>query len=91
MAFTYTVTKRQVVGDKVRAYGTYTSAGGSTGGNINAQMDLCYWMKLEHDGGTVLTTQSVVNETFPCEGHAVTIVTTANESGRWIADGEGMG
>ncbi len=91
MAFSYTVTHRSFVGDTVRAYGTYTSTGGDTGGDIDTQMDVCDFIKLSVPGATVLTTESVANESFPCNGHAVTIKTPANEVGQWWAEGRGVG
>jgi len=91
MGFTYTVKGKVLLGDMAQVYGTYVSDSNSTGGVIDAQIDLVIFMKLEHDGAAVLTTQSVVNATFPVAGHAVTIKTPANETGRWIAEGIGQG
>jgi uncharacterized SAM-binding protein YcdF (DUF218 family) len=91
MGFTFTVTDRIILGDMVQTYGTYTSDGGTAGGDIDAAMDECFFIKLEVPGAAVVAAQSVANETFPCDGHAVTVVTAANESGRWIAEGKGLG
>jgi hypothetical protein len=80
-----------MLGDMVQTYGTCTSDGGSTGGDIDTGMDQCIFIKLEVPGEAVVAGVSAANETFPCDGHAVTIVTAANESGRWIAEGKGLG
>ena len=88
MAFSYTVT--QIVpgtGPKARAYGTYTNTLGSTGGDIVTNLFAVERLSLQPTGASVIATQSVVNETFPVYKNssnptaAITIVTSANESG----------
>jgi hypothetical protein len=90
LAFAYTVTKKMLVGDLVRTHGTYTNGSGDTGGNIDTQMDRCLWIKMTAKGTAVVATAPAANETFPCEGHAVTVVTADNEDGYWEAEGEGF-
>lgn len=87
MAFTSTVTERTVYGNKLVHYGTYTSAGGSTGGDINTSMTKVEVMILQPKGSSVATNAPVVNETLPVAGNAVTIVTDANQVGQWLAIG----
>ena len=91
MTIAQTITHRSLVGDMIRVYGTYTVSNDATGGNLNVNMDRCLFIKLEHDAATVLAADPVANETFPCDGKAVTIVTSANETGRFYAEGEGLG
>ncbi len=91
MTIAVTITHRNIAGDVIRVTGKYVVSDDAEGGDIDAQMDICDWIKLEHDAGAVIATQSVANETFPCPGHAVTIVTPANESGRFFAEGRGRG
>ncbi len=87
MAFTYTVTEKGVDGNKRRHWGTYTSAGGSTGGDINTALLKCEMIALTPNSNAVGANQAVVNETLPYDGSAVTIVTDANQVGYWIAWG----
>jgi len=91
VTFAYTVTKRMIVGDSVVAYGTYTNGVSDTGGDINTQMDVCDYIKLSDSGSSAVAACAVANETFPCAGHAVTIVTAANQDGQWYAVGRGVG
>jgi len=91
MAFTSVITHRSLIGDLICNYGTYTSDGDSTGGNVNTGMDRCLFIKLQKTGNAVSTNIPVANATFPCDGKVVPIVTDANEVGIWMAIGEGMG
>ena len=76
-----------VVGDKKIQYGTYTSSDSGTGGNIDTGLTVCERLILQPTGSTVGTNAPKVNETFPCAGSAVTIVTDADEAGIWEAWG----
>lgn len=87
MAFTSTILSRTVFGNKVVSYGTYTSTGGSTGGNIDTGINVVEMMLLTPKGTSVGTNESVVNETYPVAGSAVTIVTDSNQAGYWFAIG----
>lgn len=90
MAFTATITKRVLGSDsEARIYGTYVNTGGSTGGDIQTGLSSVNYMQLQPVGVATLATQSVVNETFPVvnDGGNVTIVTSADESGQWMAWG----
>lgn len=92
MAFASTITNRQsIVGDLIVTYGTYTNGASDAGGDINTAMDVCYFIKLQKTGDAVNDAVAVVNESFPCSGKAVTVVTTAGEDGTWMAIGEGVG
>ncbi len=87
MAFTSAITGRIVMGNKRVTYGTYTSADGSTGGNIDTGLTVVEDMQLQSGGNAVKASAPVVNETLPCDGSAVTIVTVADETGTWKATG----
>ena len=89
MAFAYTILKRLLVGDMVRSYGTFTNGASDSGGNIDTMIDRVLWMKLQHSGAVVVGSEPAINETIPCDGHAVTIVTVAGADGYWEAEGEG--
>jgi hypothetical protein len=67
--------------------GTYTSDGGSTGGDINTSLAIILAMYLQPKGSSVLSDQSVVNETLPKSTDGITIKTAANQVGTWIAVG----
>lgn len=87
MAFTSAITYRGVRGNRKTHRGTYASSGGSTGGDIDTGLKICENIKLTPKGTGVGTNESVVNETLPVAGNAVTIVTDANQSGYWEAEG----
>ena len=90
MAFSFTVTERLPgQGSKSRVYGTYTNAGGSTGGPIATGMSQVNSVTLQPTGASALALVPSVNATFPVTNAtgAVTIVTNANETGIWEAWG----
>lgn len=87
MAFTYTITGQTVFGNKRIITGTYASASGSTGGDIVTGLNNCEHMNLQGTGSAVDVAEPVINETFPVAGGTVTIVTTADKSGTFIAYG----
>jgi hypothetical protein len=90
MAFTDAITGRDVWGSKAIVYGTYVSDGGSTGGDIDTGLHRCEFIKLTPKGSSVVASHPVVDETLPVAGSAVTIKTTANESGYWYALGDAL-
>jgi len=88
MAFTSTITERpKEVGHERMSRGTFASDGGSTGGDINTGLRKCNFIALTFAASSVVADAPVVNETLPCAGTAVTIVTTANTGGYWQAWG----
>lgn len=89
MAFSYTIDSSisEVRGTKRRTSGTFTNADSSTGGDIDTGLEMCEKLILQHTGTAVVASAPVVNETLPVDGSAVTIVTVANASGIWIAEG----
>lgn len=90
MAFTYAVSGTIAgTGSKTRVYGTYTSSGGGTGGDIVTNLYTVEDFRLQPKGAAVIATQSVVNETLPLTNTrgTVTIVTSADEAGFWEAWG----
>lgn len=88
MAFTYTEEKG-VIGNKRYVKGVYTSAGGSTGGDIVTGLSVVENVFLQPKGSATVANQPAVNETLPLSNAtgAVTIVTTANEVGSYLAIG----
>jgi hypothetical protein len=89
--FTSTITHISIADDLIVTYGTYVSSGDAEGGDINTGTDRCLFIKLAKLGDAVSTGVPSVDETMPCPGKAVTVVTDANESGIWMAIGEGVG
>ncbi len=90
MAFTYTIKTatggEQVFGASKVVFGTFTSAGGSTGGDIKtglARVD-CIYMTAS---AAAVGNAPVANETFPLSSGDVTIISDANETGTWFAIG----
>lgn len=76
-----------VVGNLRLTGGTVTISGGSTGGDLNTGLQQCVAAWFVGAGAAAIADDSSCNETFPCAGNAVTIVTTANATLRWFALG----
>jgi len=89
MAFAYEVTSHHVFGEKRICIGTFTSSGGDTGGDIVTPLHLCEQMILTPKTSAPAV-ECAVNETFPVAGSAITIVTSANVSGYFMAIGDGV-
>ena len=90
MAFTVSIKETfQTIGAKI-IVGTYTSDGGTAGGDITLPLQKLYHLTLQPKGSSILANQPVVNETLPLQGKynvSATIVTTANEVGSFQAIG----
>lgn len=76
-----------VIGNVRMTGGTVTISGGSTGGDLNTGLGQCLAAWFVGAGAAVDAALPSCNETFPCAGDAVTIVTTANTTLRWFAIG----
>jgi hypothetical protein len=87
VAFAYTVEKRTVFGDLRVVIGTFTPSGGSTGGDIKTGLSRIFHMGLQHSMNAVVASAPSCNETFPFAGGDVTIVTTADSTGTYMAFG----
>ncbi len=89
MAFSHTLNQNGIEGDKIVVRGTFTSAGGSTGGDIMTGLAVVEGFKCQHTGNGVVAASPTVNGSFPLinAGGVVTIVTTADRSGIWEAWG----
>lgn len=88
MAFTATRVSETVVGNQRKVAGTYANDSDSTGGNIDTGLHSVHEMILQPTGAAVDANNPVINETLPCAGNAVPIITTANACGIWIAFGD---
>lgn len=89
MTFTSTITDGPLVkGSEKEVRGTYVNDSGSTGGEVETGLLQIKSLRLQPIGTAVIATQSVVNESFPINASAATIVTSADESGIWIATGK---
>lgn len=87
MAFTISVTKRGVIGDMKYVKGVYTSADGSTGGDITTGLNHVDDIYLQGKGSSAIGDSVAVNETMPLASGDVTIVTASNEIGTFFAMG----
>jgi hypothetical protein len=85
-SFSFTKTP-MTMGNKLAVLGVYTSSGGATGGDIKTGLQVVEGIFLQPKGSSVLANEPVVNETIPLRGGTVTIVTTANEVGSYMAVG----
>lgn len=88
MADISTFVGRSVAGNECVTWGTYTDGGAGAGGDINTQLHRCTRILLQPYGSSVATNASVVNETLPVDGSAVTIVCDASQTGLWVAFGD---
>lgn len=86
MAFSASKTGEHVVGDLRMTRGTYTG-GGTTGGKINTELHQVVDMHLTPKGASIVADAPTINETFPCDGSAVTVIITNNTDGYWTAFG----
>jgi len=87
MAFTTARIGTSVFGTLRVAWGTYVNADGSTGGDVDTGLTKVHFMLFQHMASAVVAELPCVYETMPCAGNAVTIVTTANDDGNWVAFG----
>jgi hypothetical protein len=89
MAFSSTITAegKTVQGNKRVVLGTYVSDGGSTGGDIATGLNKVEAVFLQSTGAAVAANAPSVNETLPLMSGTVTIVTDANASGCFRAEG----
>lgn len=85
--FTSAITEKGARGNRRCHRGTWTN--GATGDkNIDTGLRVVTTMKLQQLGTAVIGDAPTINETFPCDGSAVTIVTTGDtQNGYWIAEG----
>lgn len=82
-ALTTTITTKTVMGNKRVHYGVSTDGG--TGGEIDTGLYRCEQIVLTPVHTAVK--MAVLNETLPCDGAAVTIVTDGPTSVAWMAVG----
>jgi hypothetical protein len=90
MAITQTTKIDTVWGNYAVRGGTYVISGGATGGDIDTGLDKVVLMFLTAMGGAIVADAPTVNETFQTstkDGSAITIITTADTSGEWLAIG----
>lgn len=86
MSFSFTKTHESVFDGMRYTSGTYTNAGGSTGGDIRTGLEQIQGIMLQPKAAAVVAAAPVVNENLPVRD-PVTIVTGANEAGYWFAFG----
>lgn len=87
MAFTSAIVTKTVFGNKRVHFGTFTTSGAETGGDIDTGLRSCEEIFLQQMAAAVTADAPVINETLPVDGSAVTIVTTASADGYWMAIG----
>jgi len=88
MTFAYTIKGFSYFGNKKVVWGTFTNAGGDTGGDIKTGLNTVDFIQLQHTGSAVVTDVPVPNETFPMSSGDVTIVTVDGADGIWWAQGD---
>ena len=86
MAFSSTVEGTDIWGRWRVKWGTFTNAGGDTGGDIDTGCGNILAFFLSTKGAAAVAKQNVVNETFPdFTGPNVTIVCNDGDDGTWLA------
>jgi hypothetical protein len=88
MTFSYTkdtVTPERL-GRKKMTYGTFNCAS-VTGGDIDTGLLVVENFQITENGTAVTANAPVVNESFPTDGSAITIVTDSGAKGTWVAFG----
>ncbi len=88
MAFEYSITKRYAFGDATVLIGTYTNGELDTGGDIKVSPEIrtVQFFTIQ-PLGTSSSTTHILNESFPADGDAITVVTAAGEAGLFMAIG----
>ena len=81
MAFSSEIKGYGKSGDKATTWGIFTNGVSDTGGDINTGLVICESLSIEFTGSAAVADAAAINETFPCSGSAVTIVTTADADG----------
>lgn len=88
MADISTFVGRAVWGNECVTWGTYNDSAPAGGGDINTKLHRCTKIFIQPYGSSVATNATVVNETLPVDGSAVTIVCDNSQTGLWIAWGD---
>ena len=88
MSITDTFVGRSVMGSECMTWGTYEDSSAGTEDDINTKLHICTRMILQPYGSAAGTDAPAINETFPLDGSAVTIITVASETGMWVAWGD---
>ena len=87
MAFAYTTTSNTVFGNKRIVFGTFASDSGSTGGDVVTGLTgVDFFVGVSGAGLTGVQ----INETLPLASGTVTIVTGPDDTGFWMAIGDGL-
>jgi len=87
MAWASAISGRTLAGNKRVHWGTWTSTGATTGGDIDTGLAMCESIMLTHIGSAVEAAVAVINDTLPVAGTEVTVVCTAADTGYWLAVG----
>jgi len=86
MTFASTMSRPIQKGTEYEQRGTFTNAGGDSGGDIDIALNYCTAFDL-HPQGTAVISQGVVNETYPITDKKVSVITAAGVDGTWVAYG----
>ena len=87
-AFAYTLGEVRNFGSNKVAYGTYTSTGTASGGDINTGLGDVVFMTIQpKHTDTITTNVGCVTTALPAPGDVIAIKTDADEVGYWMAIG----
>ena len=74
-ALTISNLSRTVIGNKRMTTGSAATTG--TTGEINTGLRICEFISVMANDGSVSADAVTLNETFPCDGSAITVIHTA--------------
>jgi len=86
MTFTSTIIRQTISETRRRIEGTFLNTDNDTGGDIDTTLTIVELVLLQVTGSSVVSAP-VVNESLPLQGRNVTIVTSADAAGIWVAEG----
>jgi len=86
MAWSTSILKKYVFGNRRVHIGSFNSAG-ATGGDITTGLKRVEICILQHSSDAVAGDHATINATFPLASGSVTVVSTSGDTGYWIAIG----
>jgi hypothetical protein len=87
MSITVTRDYHLSLGNMRGVIGTYTDSSAGTADDVNTGLHKVYFMSFVEKASGVSDNVPSINETFPCDGSAVTMICDASQTGYWFAIG----
>lgn len=87
MAFSVSIIKKLLVGNRRLIIGTFTNGATDRGGEIDTGLYRVETFWTQVTATTSAATAPTVNESFPLAGGSVTLIAEAGQDGLWFAIG----